>query len=165
MFHSQQHLKHYSDFVIVAASAVSMTALTLFIKYTRMGKAMRATAQNQKMAMLLGIDVDRIISASFILGSALAALGGVLIASHVGVVNFSVGFLAGIKAFTAAVLGGIGSIPGAILLLDQFKYYANNPRKQLDKYLAEGKKTVVGIFFYYAPEEIAHASGLVPFGV
>ena len=109
------HIFGSSDFVIVAASAVSMTALTLFIKYTRMGKAMRATAQNQKMAMLLGIDVDRIISASFILGSALAALGGVLIASHVGVVNFSVGFLAGIKAFTAAVLGGIGSIPGAML--------------------------------------------------
>lgn len=109
------HIFGSSDFVIVAASAVSMTALTLFIKYTRMGKAMRATAQNQRMAMLLGIDVDRIISASFILGSALAALGGVLIASHVGVVNFSVGFLAGIKAFTAAVLGGIGSIPGAML--------------------------------------------------
>lgn len=109
------HVFGSSDFVIVMASACSMAALTLFIKYTRMGKAMRATAQNRQMAMLLGIDADKIISITFILGSALAALGGVLIASHIGMVNFSVGFLAGIKAFTAAVLGGIGSVPGAML--------------------------------------------------
>jgi branched-chain amino acid transport system permease protein len=67
------------------------------------------------MAMLLGIDVNRIISATFIVGSALAAVGGVLIASHIGQINFFIGFIAGIKAFTAAVLGGIGSIPGAVL--------------------------------------------------
>lgn len=104
-----------SDFVIVVTSAVSMVALTFFIKFTKMGKAMRATAQNRKMAMLLGIDADRVISITFIIGSSLAALGGVLIASHVGMVNFMVGFIAGVKAFTAAVLGGIGSIPGAML--------------------------------------------------
>lgn len=104
-----------SDFMILATSTAAMVALTLFIRYTRMGKAMRATAQNRKMAMLLGIDADRIISLTFIVGSALAAVGGVLIASHMGQVNFSIGFLAGLKAFTAAVLGGIGSIPGAML--------------------------------------------------
>jgi branched-chain amino acid transport system permease protein len=108
------HIFASSDLLIVATSAFSMAGLTLFIKYTRMGKAMRATAQNRKMAMLLGIDADRIISITFIIGSSLAALGGVLIASHVGQVSFNVGFLAGIKAFTAAVLGGIGSIPGAM---------------------------------------------------
>jgi len=109
------HVFGSSDFVIVVTSAVFMALLTLFIKYTKMGKAMRATAQNRKMAMLLGVDADKIISITFIIGSSLAALGGVLIASHVGMVNFAIGFLAGVKAFTAAVLGGIGSIPGAML--------------------------------------------------
>jgi branched-chain amino acid transport system permease protein len=65
--------------------------------------------------MLVGVNVNRVISNTFIIGSALAAIGGVLIASHVGRINFYIGFLAGIKAFTAAVLGGIGSIPGAVL--------------------------------------------------
>ena len=67
------------------------------------------------MAMLVGVDVDRVISFTFIVGSATAALGGVLIASHIGQINFYIGFIAGIKAFVAAVLGGIGSIPGAVL--------------------------------------------------
>ncbi len=104
-----------SSFVIIVTSAVVMIGLTLFIKFTRLGKAMRATAQNRKMAMLLGIDADRIISATFIVGSALAAVGGILIASHTQQINFNIGFLAGLKAFIAAVLGGIGSIPGAML--------------------------------------------------
>ena len=104
-----------SSFVIIVTSGAAMLALTLFIKFTRLGKAMRATAQNRKMATLLGIDADRIISATFIIGSALAAVGGILIASHTQQINFNIGFLAGIKAFTAAVLGGIGSIPGAML--------------------------------------------------
>jgi len=104
-----------SDFVILVSSALIMICLTLYIRYTRMGKAMRATAQNRKMAMLLGIDADKIISLTFIIGSALAALGGTLIAAHTTQVGFSIGFLAGMKAFTAAVLGGIGSIPGAML--------------------------------------------------
>jgi branched-chain amino acid transport system permease protein len=67
------------------------------------------------MAMLVGVDVNRVISITFIVGSATAALGGVLIASHVGQINFYIGFIAGIKAFVAAVLGGIGSMPGAVL--------------------------------------------------
>lgn len=109
------HIFGSTNLVIVVTSGIAMACLTLFIKYTKMGKAMRATAQNRKMAMLLGIDADRIISTTFIIGSSLAALGGVLIASHVGQVNFMIGFIAGVKAFTAAVLGGIGSIPGAML--------------------------------------------------
>ena len=104
-----------SDLVILAVSAVVMVLLTLLIKYTRIGRAMRATAQDRKMAMLAGVNVDRVISMTFIIGSALAAVGGVLIASHIGQINFYIGFIAGIKAFTAAVLGGIGSIPGAVL--------------------------------------------------
>ncbi|WP_417913310.1 branched-chain amino acid ABC transporter permease [Candidatus Electronema sp. TJ] len=104
-----------TDLVILAITAAAMAALTWLIKFTRLGKAMRATAQDQTMALLLGININRVISATFVIGSALAALGGLLIASHVGQINISIGFLAGIKAFTAAVLGGIGSIPGAVL--------------------------------------------------
>jgi branched-chain amino acid transport system permease protein len=104
-----------SELAILLATAVIMVLLTIFIKFTRIGKAMRATAQNKKMAMLSGVNVDRVISMTFIIGSALAALGGVLIASHIGQINFFIGFIVGIKAFTAAVLGGIGSIPGAVL--------------------------------------------------
>ena len=104
-----------SDFLILVVSFITMLALMFWIRYTRMGKAMRATAQNRKMAMLLGINTDHLISVTFIFGSALAAIGGVLIASHMGQINFFIGFLAGMKAFTAAVLGGIGSVPGAVL--------------------------------------------------
>lgn len=104
-----------SELVIVAATVTVCVGLTLFIKFTRLGKAMRATAQNRKMAMLVGVNVDMVISATFVIGSSLAAVGGVLIASHVGQINYFIGFIAGIKAFTAAVLGGIGSIPGAML--------------------------------------------------
>jgi len=104
-----------SEFIILVTTAVSMVLLTLLIKFTKMGKAMRATAQDRNMAMLVGVDVNRTISYTFIIGSVLAAIGGVLIASHIGRINFYIGFIAGIKAFTAAVLGGIGSIPGAVL--------------------------------------------------
>ena len=104
-----------TDFVILVTTAVVMGLLTWLIKFTRMGKAMRATAQDQTMAQLVGININNVISATFVIGSALAALGGLLIASHVGQINFFIGFIAGIKAFTAAVLGGIGSIPGAVL--------------------------------------------------
>lgn len=109
------HILSSSGLVIILATLFAMTLLSIYIKFTQMGKAMRATAQDKKMALLLGINVDRVISVTFIIGSALAALGGVLIANHIGQVNFYIGFIAGIKAFTAAVLGGIGSVPGAVL--------------------------------------------------
>ncbi len=104
-----------TEVVIVLTTVVIMVILTILIKFTKMGRAMRATAQDRNMAMLVGVNVNRVISQTFIIGSALAAVGGVLIASHVGRINFYIGFIAGIKAFTAAVLGGIGSIPGAVL--------------------------------------------------
>ncbi|MCB1760303.1 MAG: branched-chain amino acid ABC transporter permease LivH [Gammaproteobacteria bacterium] len=109
------HVVGSSDIVILLTTAVSMIALTLLIKFSRVGKAMRATSQDRTMAMLVGINVNNVISMTFIIGSALAAIGGMLIASHIGQINFFIGFIAGIKAFTAAVLGGIGSIPGAVL--------------------------------------------------
>ncbi|MCP4286082.1 MAG: branched-chain amino acid ABC transporter permease LivH, partial [Gammaproteobacteria bacterium] len=109
------HIVGSSDMVILLTTALSMVGLTILIKFSRMGKAMRATSQDRTMAMLVGVDVNRVISMTFIIGSALAAIGGMLIASHIGQINFFIGFIAGIKAFTAAVLGGIGSIPGAVL--------------------------------------------------
>jgi len=110
-----EHVFGSTELIIVMTTVIVMTLLTLLIKFTKIGRAMRATAQDRKMAMLVGINVNRIISVTFIIGSALAAIGGVLIASHIGQINFYIGFIAGIKAFTAAVLGGIGSIPGAVL--------------------------------------------------
>jgi len=109
------HIIGTTDLVILVTTVVVMVALTFIIKFTLIGKAMRATSQDRTMATLVGINVNRVISATFIIGSGLAAIGGLLIASHIGQINFYIGFLAGIKAFTAAVLGGIGSIPGAVL--------------------------------------------------
>lgn len=109
------HIISTQEIVIIITTTIVMILLTFLIKFTRIGKAMRATAQDRDMAMLVGVDVDRVISVTFVVGSATAALGGVLIASHIGQINFYIGFIAGIKAFVAAVLGGIGSIPGAVL--------------------------------------------------
>jgi branched-chain amino acid transport system permease protein len=109
------HIVGTTDLVILVTTVIVMVLLTIVIKFTKIGKAMRATAQDRTMATLVGINVNNVISATFIVGSALAAIGGLLIASHIGQINFYIGFIAGIKAFTAAVLGGIGSIPGAVL--------------------------------------------------
>lgn len=105
----------YSRIMIIVVTVVLMIALSLFIKHSRIGRASRACSQDLRMANLLGIDTNRIISFTFIIGAMLAAVGGVLIALAIGKLNPFIGFLAGIKAFTAAVLGGIGSIPGAML--------------------------------------------------
>jgi branched-chain amino acid transport system permease protein len=105
----------YSRIMIIVVTVVLMVALSLFIKYSRIGRASRACSQDLRMANLLGIDTNRIISFTFIIGAMLAAVGGVLIALAIGKLNPFIGFIAGIKAFTAAVLGGIGSIPGAML--------------------------------------------------
>lgn len=100
---------------IIIVSLLLMTMLHLFIMKTKTGKAMRAVAQDKVMASLLGINIDRIISVTFIIGSGLAAVAGLMVAMYYGLVNYSIGYIAGIKAFTAAVLGGIGSIPGAMV--------------------------------------------------
>lgn len=100
------HIIGSPELVILVTTFVTMILLTLLIKKTKVGKAMRATQQDMDMARLVGVNVDRVISLTFIIGSALAAIGGVLVASYQGQVNFYIGFLAGVKAFTAAVLGG-----------------------------------------------------------
>jgi branched-chain amino acid transport system permease protein len=100
---------------ILSASILLMIVLTLFIAKTRIGKAMRATSQDRVMAGLVGININQVISVTFMIGSALAAVAGVMVTLYYGVTHFFMGYLAGIKAFTAAVLGGIGSIPGAML--------------------------------------------------
>ncbi|KAA0910895.1 high-affinity branched-chain amino acid ABC transporter permease LivH [Pusillimonas sp. ANT_WB101] len=105
----------YSRIMIIVVTVLLMIALSLFIKYSRIGRASRACSQDLRMANLLGIDTNKIISFTFVIGAMLAAVGGVLIALAIGKLNPFIGFLAGIKAFTAAVLGGIGSIPGAML--------------------------------------------------
>lgn len=109
------HIVGSAELVILVTSAVAMVTLTLLIRYTRIGKAMRATQQDMTMARLVGINVDNVISMTFVIGSVLAAIGGVLVGSYIGQINFYIGFMAGVKAFTAAVLGGIGNIPGAVL--------------------------------------------------
>ena len=109
------HIITSVEVTIILVTFVVMILLGMLIKFTRIGKAMRATAQDKIMSALLGINVNNVISTTFVVGSATAAIGGILIACHVGQINFYIGFLAGLKAFIAAVLGGIGSIPGAVL--------------------------------------------------
>jgi branched-chain amino acid transport system permease protein len=101
--------------LIIVSTIVLMATFTMIIQRTSLGRAQRACEQDQKMASLLGINVDRTISITFILGAALAAFAGMMFFLYYNVTDFFIGFLAGIKAFTAAVLGGIGSIPGAML--------------------------------------------------
>jgi branched-chain amino acid transport system permease protein len=101
--------------VIVVTTIALMAGFTWLIQATSLGRAMRATEQDMTMAALVGVDVDRTISATFVIGAGLAAVAGLLVTLYYGVIDFYLGFVAGIKAFTAAVLGGIGSLPGAML--------------------------------------------------
>jgi branched-chain amino acid transport system permease protein len=101
--------------VVFVVTVTLMTGLTLIIDRTELGRAQRAVAADPVMAALCGIDVDRTISITFVIGAALAAVAGVMVVLYYGVIDFFIGFLAGLKAFTAAVLGGVGSLPGALL--------------------------------------------------
>ena len=106
------------SFMQIAVVVVTLLVLGVFwwmVTRTGLGRAMRACAQDSRMAALLGIDVDRVISVTFVIGAGLAAVAGLLYLLRYGVIDFYIGFLAGVKAFTAAVLGGIGSLPGAVL--------------------------------------------------
>jgi branched-chain amino acid transport system permease protein len=105
----------YMQVIIIITTVVLMTAFTLLIAKTPLGRAQRACEQDAKMASLLGVNVDRTISLTFVMGAALASVAGLMFLLYYGVIDFFIGFLAGIKAFTAAVLGGIGSLPGAML--------------------------------------------------
>jgi branched-chain amino acid transport system permease protein len=101
--------------IVVVATLVLMTVFSLVVGKTRLGRFMRACEQDLRMAALLGIDTDRTISLTFVIGAALASVAGIMYLLYYGVIDFYIGFVAGIKAFTAAVLGGIGSLPGAML--------------------------------------------------
>jgi branched-chain amino acid transport system permease protein len=103
------------DLVVVVSSLAVMVGLFLFVTRTRIGKAMRATAQNPTAARLMGVDVDRVIGATFLMGGALAGFASVIYGLYINTINFQMGYQNGLYAFTAAVLGGIGNIPGAVL--------------------------------------------------
>jgi len=103
------------DLIVVFVTVPLMIGLTLFVKYTKLGKAMRATAQNPTAARLMGIDVDRVIGATFVIGGSLAGAASVIYALSINTVSFQMGYQNGLYAFTAAVLGGIGNLPGAML--------------------------------------------------
>ena len=105
----------YMQIIIMALTLILMAGFSQLISRTALGRAQRACEQDQKMAALSGIDVDRTGSLTFLLGAGLAAVAGVMTTLHYGVIDFFIGFLVGLKAFTAAVLGGIGSLPGAML--------------------------------------------------
>ncbi|EKF42030.1 ABC transporter permease subunit [Nitratireductor indicus] len=105
----------YMQMIIILSTIVLMVGFTMLISRTPLGRAQRACEQDRKMAALLGINVDRTISLTFVMGAALASVAGLMFLLLYGVIDFYIGFLAGVKAFTAAVLGGIGSLPGAML--------------------------------------------------
>jgi branched-chain amino acid transport system permease protein len=117
LLHSGNFVVHLSNMqiIIVVTTLVLMTIFTLIITRTSLGRAQRSCEQDMKMAALLGVDVNKTIAITFVIGAALAAVAGLLFLLRYGVIDFYIGFLAGIKAFTAAVLGGIGSLPGAML--------------------------------------------------
>jgi branched-chain amino acid transport system permease protein len=105
----------YLQIIILLLTVALMAGFTYLIQNTALGRAQRACEQDLKMASLVGVDVDKTISYTFVIGAALAAVAGVMVTMYYGVIDFYIGFVAGIKAFTAAVLGGIGSLPGAML--------------------------------------------------
>ena len=105
----------YVQIIIVVTTVVLMVMFSWLVARTRLGRDMRACEQDLKMASLVGVDTDRTIAFTFVIGAALAAVAGVMFLLYYGVIDFYIGFQAGIKAFTAAVLGGIGSLPGAML--------------------------------------------------
>jgi branched-chain amino acid transport system permease protein len=105
----------YKQLIIWGVTAVLLIAFWYLVAKTRLGRAQRACEQDQKMAALVGVDVDHTISMTFVIAAALAAVAGTLYLMYYGVVSFSDGFVPGVKAFTAAVLGGIGSLPGAVI--------------------------------------------------
>jgi branched-chain amino acid transport system permease protein len=105
----------YLQLLIILLTLALMVGFSVLIAASPLGRAQRACEQDIVMASLLGVDVDRVISLTFVMGAALAAVAGLMVTLYYGVIDFFIGFLAGVKAFTAAVLGGIGSLPGAML--------------------------------------------------
>lgn len=114
-FHIGHAVMQVEQPLIWVVSALLMLGLTYFVNATKLGKAMRATAQDAEAARMMGVDVDRVVLTAFFLGSALAGAGAVIYGLYYNYTNFYIGFDAGLRAFTAAVLGGIGNVPGAML--------------------------------------------------
>jgi branched-chain amino acid transport system permease protein len=114
-FHAGELYVAYGRLIVVATSIVMMAFLYLLVMRTRLGKAMRAVSEDKDTAALMGINVDQVISRTFLVGSALAGIAGVMVGMYYLQIKTNMGFIPGIKAFTAAVLGGIGNIPGAML--------------------------------------------------
>ena len=104
-----------TQIIILLLAASIMLGLSLLVQKTRLGRAMRATAQSRQVASLMGVDVKRVIATTFVIGSALAAIAGVMVSAYYGLAHYYMGFLLGLKAFSAAVLGGIGNLAGAML--------------------------------------------------
>jgi branched-chain amino acid transport system permease protein len=104
-----------TQLVILGATAIMLALLMYVVNYTKLGRAMRATAENPKVAALMGVKPDRVISATFVIGAVLAALAGLMWAANYGTAQHTMGFLPGLKAFTAAVMGGIGNLAGAVV--------------------------------------------------
>ena len=104
-----------TQIMILAVTAISLAVLMWIVNATKLGRAMRATSENPKVAALMGVKPDFVISATFVIGAVLAAIAGVMFASNYGTVHHSMGFLPGLKAFTAAVFGGIGNLTGAVV--------------------------------------------------
>lgn len=119
-FGGQSHVFHGAtisalQIFILLLSLVLMTALIVLVHKTKLGRAMRASAQSPQVAGLMGVNVNNVIALTFVIGSALAAVAGVMVAAYYGVAHYYMGFILGLKAFTAAVLGGIGNLAGAML--------------------------------------------------
>jgi len=114
-FHFLESMVTYAQLSIVLISLFLMVVFSLFLKYSRLGKALQTVAENQKVAGLLGINVNKFIALTFLIVSAMAGAAGVLTGSYYGSVDFFVGFMAGLKAFTSMVLGGVGNVTGAVL--------------------------------------------------
>jgi branched-chain amino acid transport system permease protein len=108
------HITDLQIFIILLSMSI-MAGLWLLVQRSALGRAMRATAQSKEVAALMGVNVDRVISATFLIGSALAAIAGVMVSAYYGLAHYYMGFMLGLKAFSAAVLGGIGNIAGAML--------------------------------------------------
>jgi len=104
-----------TQLLILLVTAILLLGLMALVNHSRLGRAMRATAENPRVAALMGVNPDRVISATFVIGAILAAVAGIMWAANYGTVQHAMGFLPGLKAFTAAVLGGIGNLPGAVV--------------------------------------------------
>ncbi|WP_373789569.1 branched-chain amino acid ABC transporter permease [Delftia acidovorans] len=104
-----------TQILVLVVTAIALASLTYLVNYTKLGRAMRATAENPRVAALMGVKPDMVISATFIIGAVLAAIAGIMYASNYGTAHHTMGFLPGLKAFTAAVFGGIGNLAGAVV--------------------------------------------------